>query len=402
MASKDPALIFAGDLDAPGTHVLLIGIGAYPYLEDGESYDPEEHEENAMGMAQLNAPPVSMRRLADWFLDHFNNADRPLASVALILSEAEPATYSHPRAGEDIAVPSGTIIEVQKAVAAWTKRASVHRDNATIFAFCGHGVQSGDAVLLCRDYGEIPQSRFQGAIDFEQFRIALSTNQPDTQLFLIDACRTPDTENALLGQVTPGNPLLDMQSLQKRDGAPAAQCVQFATSLYTEAWGRTDGPSLFTEVLIKALAGGAADHTQDWWVTTGRLHTTLSTYLQRVSAEEGVIQKPAAQSQDFRITKPGPIAVDLYVRSQTPEVWDEAVSIKAKRGNFEETVEHRPANVRPDHCYMQLVNPTQRPVDVTYNVAALFEQESEFADYDEDIIAYPPEVVCNFSVSKRP
>jgi hypothetical protein len=400
----DRALIFHDPAKRAGTHILLIGIGHYPWLEDGSKFVASKNEENAMGMGQLVAPPMSMRRMADWFLDSFNNPDRPLASLSLLLSEKEPSSYKHARISGAVEVPRGTITDVQTAVAAWVKRASARRDNAVVFGFCGHGLQSGNPVLLCRDYGKNPQSRFQGAIDFEQFRIALSTNQPDSQLLLVDACRTPDLDASQLGQATPGNALLDLQSLTKRDNAPALQSVHFATSLYTEAWGRNDGPSLFTEVLLKALNGGAAEQTADWWVTTSRLHTVLSTYLQRASAAEGVIQRPAAQSQDFRISKPGPIAVDVYVSSLEPAIWQEQVNIRACRDHFEEEFVHKPlGQPAPDfkNCALRLVNPTQRPADVIYDVQAVFGPNSLYKDCAEQIIAYPPEVSCNLPVSKR-
>lgn len=402
----DRALVFHDDADRAGTHVLLIGIGDYPWLEEGSKFVALEHEENAMGMGQLAAPPESMRRMADWFLGSFENPDRPLASLSLLLSEKNSSQYAHARALPGASpVPRGTIKDVQAAVTAWILRASGRRDNALVFGFCGHGLQSGNPVLLCRDYGKNPESRFEGAIDFDQFRIALSTRQPDTQLLFVDACRTPDSGDSQLGQATPGNALLDIQSLGKRDNAPALQSVHFATSLYTEAWGRNDGPSLFTEVLLKALNGGAAEQTADWWVTTSRLHTVLSTYLQRASAVEGVIQRPAAQSQDFRISKPGPIAVDVYVGSADPAIWQEQINIKARRGHFEELFVHEPA-APPDpdvqNCALRLVNPTQHPADVIYDVHASFSPGSQYQDCAEQIIAYPPEVICNLPVSKRP
>lgn len=405
-ANVDPALLFSDPAHRPGTHVLLIGIGDYPWLEDGESYIVEEHEEGAMGMGQLAAPPISMRKMSEWFLGSFDNPDRPLASLSLILSEPEITPYTHPRLLDACEVPRGTVEDVRRAVGAWIKRASTRRDNALVFGFCGHGLQAGNPVLLCRDFGEDTESPFQGAIDFEQFRIALSTRQPDTQLILIDACRVPNFDDAALGQATPGNSLLDPQSLTKRDNAPALQSVQFATSLYTEAWGRNDGPSLFTEALLKALAGGAAEMTADWWVTSSRLHTVLTTYLARASADEGVVQRPAAQLQDFKICKPGPIAVDVYVSSAAePQIWREKWRIKAMRKGFEKEFVHLPpAPPNPDfkEWKVELVNPTQKASDVVYDVQASFGNGSAFADCVESIIAYPPEVSCALPVSKRP
>ncbi|QNG46022.1 hypothetical protein D0Z70_15460 [Sphingobium terrigena] len=405
--ADDPALIFADNADRAGTHVLLIGIGDYPWLEDGSEYDPMEHEENAMGMGQLAAPSTSVRRLADWFLDHFVNEDRELASLSMILSEPQPSTYAHlRRTTPQCDLPRGSAAEVAEAAKQWIKRASKRRDNSVVIAFCGHGVHSGNPVLLCRDYGHNTENRFEGAIDFEQFRIALATRQPDTQLLLIDACRTPDLEADLLGQVAPGNPLLALKSLTERDNAPAVQSVHFATSLYTQAWGREDGASLFTEALLKALNGGAADNMSDWWVTTGRLHTVLNTYLQRLASSAGVIQRPAAQTQEFRLHKPKEIGVDLYVSCKEPAIWLEKIRIEAlRKGNLAEKFDHLPpedpAHPPPAECVMRLVNPSQNPADVLYDICARFDAQSQFADCSQQIIAYPPTVGCDLPVSKR-
>jgi hypothetical protein len=403
----DPALVFADDADRAGTHVLLVGIGDYPWLEDGTEFDSDAHEDNAMGMGQLAAPPASMRLLADWFLDRFSNPQCELASLALVLSEAEAEEYSHPRRTAPAGLaPSGTAREISEAAANWVKRAGDRRDNSLIFAFCGHGIQSGDPVLLCRDYGSNTENRFEGAINFEQFRIALSSRLPNTQTLFVDACRTPDSENDLLGQAAPGNPLLGMKSLTERGNVPALQSVHFATSLYTQAWGRDDGASLFTEALLKALEGGAADNTAEWWVTTGRLHTVLNTYLQRSASSAGVIQRPAAQTQEFRLHKPEKIGVDLYVTSPEPAIWEEPVQIDAMRnGALAETFKHDPAAApavaQPVECVMRLVNPSQKAADVRYNICAKFETDSQFADCAEEIIAYPPFVGCELPVSKR-
>lgn len=403
---KDPALLFHDETDRAGTHVILIGIGDYPWLEDGASYDAALNEFNAKGMGQLPAPPVSMRLLADWFFDKYDNVDQPLASLSLLLSESDPKPYIHLDPDRTDLQPAGTIEDVNDAVTAWIGRASDRRDNNLIFAFCGHGLQAGNPVLLCRDYGKNHEHAFRGSIDFEQFRIALSTRQPDRQLLFVDACRNPDLETALLGQASPGDALLGVGTLTDRDNVPAVQSVHFATSLYTEAWGRDDGPSLFTEALIKALDGGAAEHSAQWWVTTSRLHTVLSTYLRRISAKEGIIQRPAAQTQDFPVNKPGPISVDLYITSPEEAIWKESIKIQARRGSaVASEVEHDPktydASLR-EPLMMPLTNPTQKASDVIYGIHALFTDGSKFTDCVEEIIAYPPQVDCTLPVSKRP
>jgi hypothetical protein len=67
------------------THALVIGVGSYPHLLGGSGALCEDNE----GLAQLTSPPVSARKFADWLICSFANPDKPLASVALLISEEE-------------------------------------------------------------------------------------------------------------------------------------------------------------------------------------------------------------------------------------------------------------------------------------------------------------------------
>lgn len=395
----DRALVFHDPANRAGTHVLLIGIGDYPWADGGANCRTPAQRIAAMGLGQLGAPPLSMREMADWFIDEFRNPDKPLSSLSLLLSEPAVASYRGKK------VPRGTIAEVNRAVQGWMERADTRRDNALVFGFCGHGLQSGqNSVLLCRDFAASRGNVFAGAIDFEQFRIALSTRQPDTQLLLVDACRTRDLEVDQLGAATPGNRLISVVSTATRDNTTAQQSVQYATSPLTRAWGSDNGASLFTRALLAALAGGAADRTSDWWVTTTELQMALATYLARLSRESGVQQVPNAQSQPFRLCKPQRIAVPLYVSSSEPSIWREKVTIGAMRGEgFAESIAHDPlTEPNRSECTFRLFNPSQKPRDVTYDVLVRFEPESLFADAADQIIAYPPEVTCRLEVRRRP
>ena len=394
----DPALIFNDPANRAGTHVLLIGVGDYPWLEGGAKCTTPARQAAAMGMGQLGAPPLSMRAMADWFLYQFANPDKPLASVALLLSEPVATDY------RGSAVPRGSIADVKKAVGAWITRANTRRDNALIFAFCGHGMSAGqNSVLLCRDVARNDQNFYEGAIDFENFRIALSTRMPDTQLLLIDACRTRDLEAVVYGQKTPGDALIGAVSTMPRDNTQAMQCVQYATSPDTVAWGPDNGTSLFTRALLDSLAGGGADRTQQWWVTTTELQAALATYLPRLARQWDVQQVPGNQSLPFRICKPEKIVVPLYVSSTEASIWQEKVTIRAARGtDFTEEIAHDPqAEPGRSECEFRLLNPSQKPRDVTYDVFARFPPGSLFHDVDDQVIAYPPEAVCELSVSRR-
>src|SRR5262249_4049056 len=131
------------------THALVIGVGSYPYLVGGNGPLTDDNE----GLRQLTSPPVSARAFADWLVTSFSNPDKPLASVALLISEANnvvdgnTSTYLNPKTNVSHDLERAQIDTVAKAVDEWQTRADSRVDNMTIFYFCGHGIaQSSDAA----------------------------------------------------------------------------------------------------------------------------------------------------------------------------------------------------------------------------------------------------------------
>ena len=52
-------VLFDDGSSQPGVHVLIIGVGRYPYLRGGNAPKPFPHHEN---MGQLDSPPVAAAR----------------------------------------------------------------------------------------------------------------------------------------------------------------------------------------------------------------------------------------------------------------------------------------------------------------------------------------------------
>lgn len=406
----DPALVFESGAPPtdPGTHVLLIGIGTYPWLLGGEHCTSQAAQRRAMGMKQLGSPPASMRAMANWFLDDFGNDDHPLASLAMLLSEPEPAVYNHANANAvNGPLPQGNIDEIGDAITAWLDRASDHTDNMVILAFCGHGVQSNSPVLLARDYGSNAHNRFDGAINLEALRIALLTKQPEYQLLFMDACRTPDMVDDLLGRVDVGRNLASRDPLSDRGGSPAKQSVHFATSLYSKAWGRTEAESLFTGALLEGLSGGAADSQDEWFVTTSFLNHALGHYLHRISEQEGIVQAPQAFTQPFRIARTQSITVPVHISASDDTIWQEEVVFKACR-DAQCELEHRyiPPNdpalrqaVRD--CTVRISKTSMLPTELLYDMSAHFDPGSAFSDTSAQVLAMPPQATCNLPITPR-
>jgi hypothetical protein len=286
-------------------------------------------------MGQLKSPPISAREMTNWFLDRFDNPERPLASVALVISDPNSKKLEHsaaPAAPREL--PLGTADEVESAIQHWVARASSNKENLTIFYFCGHGVSTSESVLLLRDFGAKPEKRFDGALNLNDFLGGMQTKLPEHQLFLIDACRVPTSlARSVLGKPHLGRSGVDPDDLELRGGAAARQSVHHSSSALEPSYGRIAGASLYTEALIRALDGGGAQSNLGMWVGTPGLQTALAAYTPRLAAKEQVDQVPELlRSVQFKIHKPKKILVPLYITSAPREALSLA-RIEAKLGS---------------------------------------------------------------------
>ncbi|BCA62680.1 hypothetical protein HMP09_1914 [Sphingomonas sp. HMP9] len=392
----DPALIFASDREGPGTHVLLIGIGEYDHLIDGV----KEKLELADGMEQLDAPPQSVKALADWFLDgNFVNDERPLASLAMVVSTPEPYRYEHAAATIPNAdLPDGSTETVLAAIRAWLSRASSSEESQTIFYFCGHGVLSGTQTLLCRDFGAVTEDPFDQSVNFEKFHAAMATKIPEYQIFLVDACRTSDSVvdmTTQLGGV--GRRVLNGSSIKARGGTPARQSIHLATSDLAKSWGRVNGLSLYAEALLRALSGGGAQRDLDMWVGTDGLQTALGTYTARLAKAAGVEQEPdRIKSGRFKIHKPARVQVPVYLTCNPLEAWGSKFTLTTQRdGGDARSHEHDPGS-KPDAREMEILLDPDK-----YSFHAIFGDDAPFTEGNGTTMVFPPEVPFDLSITRR-
>ena len=337
-------------------------------------------------MKQIGTPSPSARALATWFLDEFKNADRELASLALVLSEPTPASFAHPRALPAAELPRGTANEVIEAIQKWVKRASSSLENQAVFFFCGHGLSSSEPILLLRDFGEDEDHRFRGALNLNGFLGAMQTQIPTYQLFLIDACRTPtEINNLALGRAHLGQNALDPSDLSSRGNSPAKQSVHHATSSLAPAYGRADGRSLYTEALIQALDGGGAQPDFGWWIGTPGLQTALGAYVDRLARRENVIQEPErVANARFKIHKPTKIRVPLYVTSEPKEALRVA-RVEARLGNTV-TACYDPSISEPCEEWPAILDHRE------HQLAARFQAGSGYRDVNDTLQVAPPEL----------
>jgi len=256
----------------PHTHALIIGVGGYPHLSDGE--DPNPNVVTYFGeLTRLTSPPRTASRFAEWIVEHANDWDVPLGSVELLISPAANDNFSPPPNHDGTLLSLPTFNNIRQAYLAWKSRSNRNKDNIALFYFCGHGGQKDTQLyLLCQDFGAPPGDVWEGAFDFTRTRDSFHTCAAERQFFFVDACRKL-TLNLLLRQ-----PIV-----RGLEGARAATDVdapfnftQFAAPKNEAAMGPVRGISYYAQAIMRALEGAAAKRERGRWiVTTGRLVETL-------------------------------------------------------------------------------------------------------------------------------
>lgn len=243
----------------PRTHVLILGVGAYPALAKQTGL-------RDVRLGQLSSPGPSARALATWFLQHYHYPDAPLGSLSLLLSEAAPSPYIDPQ-GRSFLAPRATYSAFSDAAHDWCERGA-HPGSRLVFMFCGHGFgNTEETSLLLEDFDESRRDCWDQALDLKAFTGGLEEVPASEQLFFIDACRLPHPV-----QVGPrsriGRSPVYLRSSDPRAELPRLNApVIFSTGADQPARGRTDGVSVFTTAFLKAMAGmGARDDDGEWRV----------------------------------------------------------------------------------------------------------------------------------------
>jgi hypothetical protein len=101
-------VVDARPVQGPATHAIIIGVGRYPHLGNGDGPLTPNHD----GMGQLTSPPHSARAVARWLIRSLHDPAKPLADVALLVSEDKPKPFLNTRTGVSVPVPTATIDEI--------------------------------------------------------------------------------------------------------------------------------------------------------------------------------------------------------------------------------------------------------------------------------------------------
>ncbi|MDT9691274.1 caspase family protein [Streptomyces sp. P9(2023)] len=263
------------------THALVIGVGKYTHLDGGES--PTTHV-GAAGMRQLSSPPLSAREFVTWLINGYNEPLKPLASVALLLSEAIPSPFVHPTTHDEHVVQAATIENIEAAVREWKRRGDADEDHRLIFYFCGHGVSQGvDVSLFASDMFADEENPFNGALDFGGLWRGLNRCLASQQIFFVDACRaSSDRLISQFGTDSRGKvPIAGGEDRPEGSVRKRQHAVYYSTLDGEKSHARPDSVSLFTEPLIRSLKGPGSQniHNNVWRVSVDSLSMAMRLFM---------------------------------------------------------------------------------------------------------------------------
>jgi hypothetical protein len=209
-------------------------------------------------MNQLSSPQPSARAVADWFIANQDRLEVPLGTVNLLLGNDPTGQITG----------NATLADVKHAAKAWSNICNQNAENVAIFYFCGHGVSdpnTSESILLLQDFGDKEEEEFwRNAVNFEQFKRAMASNEAMTQVYLIDACRNvPKKYMDIPRQGL--SPLLSARPLMI--SGKNMPVIRSAT-LNQTAEGTVNAPTRFCEVLLDCLNHYAATEIGNRWQVT--------------------------------------------------------------------------------------------------------------------------------------
>ena len=260
----------------PRTHMLVVGIGRY-------------------SDAKIPAVTTSVHgatAFVDWALNRFRHLDRPLGSMAMLLSppsslpawtpkeDAAGGIHSATRLGltpgDTLPLESATFGNIKAAFGSMLARARSSPDNAVWFYVAGHGVWKTSPYVLSEDAAIADgQKGFDNLIDPQLTMNAMMNTLPETQVFIIETCQEILAKMLSNLSAAPGRPLWDYPNaaaLEKRDNV-----IYLAAYPGEKTGGLADQPPIFTKALLECLDRFAANNRagEYWEVTSESLAKAL-------------------------------------------------------------------------------------------------------------------------------
>lgn len=363
----------------PQTHVFIIGVGGYSFLAGGTEEKLQAFDQIGI-LKQLTSPPKSAIEFKDSILEIESRTDihlqQPLGSIEFLLSPA-PEDPNPGKQGE--VFEPATINNIRKAYIAWKARCNTHADNVTIFFYCGHGVEKMDHYLLAEDFGDNIGNPWLGSFAFDKTRRAFHNCMAKTQCFFVDSCR--EITGTMLNFDLPDIPL-DIPNFNT--SACKHDLTIKSAAHNAKAHGPKKKPSYFTQALLKAFKGYAADNDNedsDWLVKTTdvarRIHDIL-----------GIIKPGQEQRQQFINRLGAPIEL---LKHDNPPIAHLSISCNPKEAIGKAAFSCKNLNDNKTET-RQTLNPEPWTIDVqagVYELSASF-QDNGFNNCNEFVPVTPP------------
>jgi hypothetical protein len=301
-------LVFDHVSGTPQIHAFIVGIGAYPFLTGGVSAIAQTLA-GVSRLGQLTSPPISAVAFYNnlLLLNQNGNLVLPLGSVEFIGSEI-PGSGSIP-AGLTSEEP--TRQNIAHAYDRWIDKCESNADNLAIFYFCGHGIEDGDQILLCSDFGMRPNNPLEGSFNFDKTKIAVIQLKVNYQLFFVDACRDILPGNL----VSPWTPT-ELNPASKLGNTCKNHATFKAAAPNEGAFSVPNSISYFTNAIIKGLNGTISQpRNGKWLVTSSDLYLKINTLMEMESTGQGDQMRCGKECQtQFTLTKwTGPTSRTLVI-----------------------------------------------------------------------------------------
>jgi len=272
--------VYLSTEDKPGTHVLIVGIGAYTHLIGGAAPGTR-----TFGMEQLSSPPVSAKAMIDWFVgplvapesSGFRNVQSPLLSLEALIASDTPTSVQSP--GGMVLLDGATLDQVRVAYGRWRDRLIKHPRSTGIFYFCGHGLSAAKQYALCQDFLAYEGAPFEKAFDINATLTGLGKEAVDSDIhFWFDACRAVSAEMLLS---VGGRPMGLTALLATDETVERSHSFLQATGEGKLAFSKKNKVSRFTQALLNSLGGYAGESRpgNKWEISSNELHKAVSGFL---------------------------------------------------------------------------------------------------------------------------
>ncbi|MCK7559377.1 caspase family protein [Chitinophaga sedimenti] len=321
----------------PQTHILIIGVGGYPYLKGGLNFDAAAVKDKFGDLDQLAPATLSAVALYRTVMeiDSRNGWQLPLGSVEVLANGP---------GGNDVVIDGDvcdrpTKKQITGAFHDWWNRCVKNEKNCAIFYYCGHGLQKVDQYLLTEDFMVEREPDSYGAFNLNETYRAFHSRKTGNKLFLIDSCREISVELLTTNFAPAGLSQDDFVGYYGSDSF-----LQQSTSTSQAAFGKEDDATLYTKALISALNGQLATNpgNKGWVLESKQLGLQMDLLIARQYAR-GAPQQICEQRfvGSFTLVKfDGPPMVDVEITID-PEVRHSDTTLSFFHGKTRALVKYR-------------------------------------------------------------